>query len=335
MPEISVIIPSYNSCDLLLECLSALERSTFDRQRFEVLVIDDGSTDGTEQMVSDYRTTSALDIVYRRRDRSLGFGPGLARNDGLDLARGHIIAFTDADCLPDRNWLSVIDCTINQAGHAVVGGETWCDEVLLFPWKMSPAGQQGITANFAFNRTKVSTVKFSTDFFGLVGDDTDFRLSLLDSGGHKQHYEPTMRVFHAPRRMTLMQVVKRSIWRKQEVLLVKRFGQIADQSFHPLFRPIFFRHFSPLFVVVLAAAVASSALWSQPWFLIAGCTAWLLFSGLFLLKFYRWCITYRPTGQADVTWSERFKTLLALYLYLPCILYARIVGSIQYGYLMI
>lgn len=98
-PAISVVIPSRNEAGSLSTCLDALEGQDFPRDRYELIVVDGHSTDG-------------CDAAARARGVRLlsdhGDGPSAARNLGIRAARAPIVAFTDADCIPERDWLTRI-----------------------------------------------------------------------------------------------------------------------------------------------------------------------------------------------------------------------------------
>jgi cellulose synthase/poly-beta-1,6-N-acetylglucosamine synthase-like glycosyltransferase len=99
--NISVIIPAYQAVGVLPQCLSALQQQTFDRARYEIIVVDDGSIDGTpeaaEQALRDF---PAMQVV--RADHA---GPANARNVGARAAAGDLLLFTDADCEPRPDWI--------------------------------------------------------------------------------------------------------------------------------------------------------------------------------------------------------------------------------------
>lgn len=100
--DVSVIIPTYNRCSYLRDCLAALkEQSLLPR---EVIVVDDGSTDGTSDFLADYsdKASPPFAFKYARQSNS---GPAAARNRGLDLAEGDLIAFLGDDMRADRKWL--------------------------------------------------------------------------------------------------------------------------------------------------------------------------------------------------------------------------------------
>jgi GT2 family glycosyltransferase len=97
-PRITVIIPHLNQEMYLQACLAALDRQTLDRSRFEVIVVDNGST-----------TLPATEIGLFKGVRLLQepvAGPGPARNRGVRESISEILAFTDADCQPHPDWLS-------------------------------------------------------------------------------------------------------------------------------------------------------------------------------------------------------------------------------------
>ncbi len=94
---ISVVIPAYNAARTLGACLHALNRSSFPREQYEVIVVDDGSTDETAALAESLGAR-----VIRRPNR----GPAAARNRGVEAARGDLILFTDADCEPAPDWIA-------------------------------------------------------------------------------------------------------------------------------------------------------------------------------------------------------------------------------------
>lgn len=96
-PLVSVIIPVWNSPRLIHDCLAAIERQTLPRDRFEILVVDNGSTDGTADAA---RAVPGVTVLVESWPGSYA-----ARNRALTAARGEYVAFTDADCLPAPDWL--------------------------------------------------------------------------------------------------------------------------------------------------------------------------------------------------------------------------------------
>ncbi len=93
----SVIVPAYNAGKTIGDCLGALTGQSMDATDYEVIVVDDGSRDGTAEIVRTFP------VKYLRQ---LNRGPATARNHGAREARGEIILFTDADCVPSTGWIA-------------------------------------------------------------------------------------------------------------------------------------------------------------------------------------------------------------------------------------
>ncbi|NJO39555.1 MAG: glycosyltransferase family 2 protein [Cyanobacteria bacterium CRU_2_1] len=97
LPFVSVIIPVLNDVDRLEICLNALDQQTYPGDRYEVIVVDNGSTESPESLVNKFTQAA---FTYESQPGSYA-----ARNQGLSVAKGEIIAFTDSDCIPVQNWL--------------------------------------------------------------------------------------------------------------------------------------------------------------------------------------------------------------------------------------
>ncbi len=93
---ISVIIPAYNAAATIADCMDALQRQAYEG-RYEIIVVDDGSTDNTAKIACD----AGAQVITTRRGR-----PAAARNAGIRQAAGAIICCTDADCVPRPDWLA-------------------------------------------------------------------------------------------------------------------------------------------------------------------------------------------------------------------------------------
>jgi len=94
--DVSVVIPAYNAEDTLGACLEALGAQSAPPDRYEVIVVDDGSDDGTVAVAREHGV---------RLVRQPNAGPAAARNTGARAARGKILLFTDADCAPAPDWI--------------------------------------------------------------------------------------------------------------------------------------------------------------------------------------------------------------------------------------
>jgi len=97
MVNISVIVPAYKSGKQLTRCLEALSRQTVPHDDYEVIVVDDGSQDGTETVARGFGV-----LVVSQAHA----GPAAARNYGVNCSTGKILLFTDADCAPQDDWIA-------------------------------------------------------------------------------------------------------------------------------------------------------------------------------------------------------------------------------------
>lgn len=102
--RLSVIIPNRNRRNTLRRVLAALEEQTLPRDYFEVIVVDDHSTDGTPDMLEEFGKSTPLDFTWLRGQ---GRGAGAARNMGLAAARGNYVVFLDADTIPKTDVLGL------------------------------------------------------------------------------------------------------------------------------------------------------------------------------------------------------------------------------------
>lgn len=110
-PQISVVIPLYNDAATIPVVLDALRAQTTERS-YEVVVVDDGSSD------------QGGDLVHppHRLIRQANAGPAAARNTGAQAARGAVVLFLDADCIPPENWIEAMCSAILEQGFEAAMG---------------------------------------------------------------------------------------------------------------------------------------------------------------------------------------------------------------------
>ena len=118
-PFISVIIPTYDRASQLSVCLGALAAQDYPRDRFEVLVVDDGSASSPEDSVGTIRHQLNVRLL-----KQLHSGPAAARNYGAAHAKGAFLAFTDDDCAPDPGWLRNLATCFLSCSDCALGGRT-------------------------------------------------------------------------------------------------------------------------------------------------------------------------------------------------------------------
>lgn len=206
MPRVSVIIPVYNDAERLKLCLDRLAEQTFPRDEMEVIVVDNGSTSPPRELVESY--------PFCQFAEESAPGSYAARNRGLSLAAGDIVAFTDADCLPHRDWLEQGVAGAEQfAGPVLIGGAInvvpndptrvsaveWFDVVFGLQQETNVAHYSfAATANAFANRDLLNTIgHFNSQL--LSGGDTDWGKRAA-AEGYPVVYHPGAAVDHPARR---------------------------------------------------------------------------------------------------------------------------------------
>jgi len=111
----TVIIPTYQSWNLLEKCLSALQKQTFE-SNYEIIVVNNDIDDSIPENFKKFEQVRFIQEIKP--------GSYAARNKGIIEAKGEIIAFTDADCIPDKNWLeNGVRALIENPEIGVVAGD--------------------------------------------------------------------------------------------------------------------------------------------------------------------------------------------------------------------
>jgi GT2 family glycosyltransferase len=209
-PLISIIVPHLNQPEHLERALRSLFDQDFPMERAEIVVVDNGSRASPEAVTGRFPSV--------RLAHSPAPGPGPARNRGAELTSAPILAFTDADCVVDRNWTRVIlDRFDADPGLAIIGGDV---RVLLeapgqpsvaeayemlyaFPQKQY-IERQGFSGagNMAVRREIFAEVG---PFAGIhIAEDTDWG-QRATAMGHRTVYVPEM-IVHHPARRTLVEI---------------------------------------------------------------------------------------------------------------------------------
>jgi glycosyltransferase involved in cell wall biosynthesis len=203
-PFVSVVIPVLNGEDHLAGCLNALCRVDYPADRHEILVVDNGSTDRTAEILGRYPVRA---LHEPRR------GTSQARNRGITEATGDIVAFTDADCVPTTGWLREIANGFDDGDTGGVAGE-----ILPYPPRtpaekyaarirhLSPSRYMSrevfpfaVTANLAFRREVFEVVGLLDVGSPRGGESTDFCTRFFRGTGQRLELAPRAIVFHRHR----------------------------------------------------------------------------------------------------------------------------------------
>lgn len=152
----SVIIPARNEEQFLAECLESLCRLDFPAESFEVILVDNGSTDRTLEIAAQFKSSLGLRILQKA-----GVPISALRNLGAAAARGEVFAFLDADCRVPPSWLRDATALLHTPGAGVIGAEpllpenvTWISRAWLGRRPVEKRGEVTYvgTANFIVSR---------------------------------------------------------------------------------------------------------------------------------------------------------------------------------------
>ncbi len=236
-PRFSVIVPAYNAASTIGVCLDALSRQTVPSDLYEVIVVDDGSTDGTAEIA---RRCGARVISQPNA------GPAAARNRGVEAARGEILLFTDADCEPTPDWIAAFAGALDANPDAVGAKGTYLSrqrEVVARFTQMEYEerysrmdGRDRIdfvdTYSAAYRREAfLKAGGFETKFPTASVEDQElsFRMARL---GYRMIYVPEARVYHIHNRTI------GAYWRRKfligywKALVIRRFPERMVSDSH-------------------------------------------------------------------------------------------------------
>jgi mycofactocin system glycosyltransferase len=115
LPSVTVVIPVKDRAGELARCLASLGRVRYPAEKLEIVVVDDGSADGTPEVA---RAVGATVVASGGRGR----GPAAARNRGAAVARGDVLAFIDSDCVASEGWLAELAPRFADPEVVAVGG---------------------------------------------------------------------------------------------------------------------------------------------------------------------------------------------------------------------
>lgn len=224
----SVVVCTRNGASTLRSCLEALGRQTW--PHYEVLVIDDGSTDATAEIVLAFPS-----VCYHRQNHA---GLSVARNLGLSLARGEVIAYTDDDCLPDEDWLLHLATAYDDPGWVAAGGPNIPppprNNVEAVVGLAPGAPAQVLLAdaeaehlpgcNLSIRKSALLAIGGFRAEFRAAGDDVDVCWRLQSAGG-RLRYVPGAVVWHHRRATVGAYLRQQRGYGDAEALLVSRFPQ--------------------------------------------------------------------------------------------------------------
>ncbi|MFT5467079.1 MAG: cellulose synthase/poly-beta-1,6-N-acetylglucosamine synthase-like glycosyltransferase [Verrucomicrobiales bacterium] len=287
-PRFSVVIPVRNGENVIGACLKALAAQSVGAELYEVIVVNDKSTDETVSVVGDF----AVKLVEGE-----GRGPAAARNLGAKQARGEILLFTDADCEPKPDWIEKLTEPLDDPEISGTRGLYDCKQPewtarfaqLEYEQKYQILAKDEFvdfvdTSSAAYRKSVFDEFGGFCDEFGAAAaEDTDFSYQLARAG-HKLVFCPDAFVFHQhPAQLStyLSRKYKNAVWRS--VLYNRHPGKMVRDSHTPQTLKI-----QILLLYAFAIAPAGMLLFSWPaWSLGLAPAAFLLTTVPFVLSLFR------------------------------------------------
>ena len=212
-PAMTVCVSTRNRSHLLTRLVGHLEQQDLPRDDYEVVIVDNGSSDDTWDVLQDIAATTTLDLRVLRNPP--GKGPAAGRNRAWREGRGEICAFTDDDCMPTSTWLrslrsSMQDRSVVAAGKVLFPPE---DERRTGPFsRIVTAGEDyaawAATANLAARRSDLEAVDgFDEEFRNVAGEDTDRALRLMEHGVQFEYVDDAL-VLHGVEQSGLLGLLR-------------------------------------------------------------------------------------------------------------------------------
>src|SRR5208283_4057898 len=201
--KFSVIVPTYNRIELLKKTLESLFRQNF--KEYEVIVVNDGSSDGTNEYLSRLSEGSRIKYVHHANS-----GLAATRQAGLQCAGGEYIAFTDDDCVVPSDWLRKIHDAFQQHHVSGIGGPTVTGNPsnpysqandMINNYFKSAINRSGTDVpfltgnNVAYTRESLEKVGGPDQRFRMGAEDRDLLFRIVQAGG-TMIYDPSIVVTH-------------------------------------------------------------------------------------------------------------------------------------------
>ncbi|ABK19216.1 glycosyltransferase [Syntrophobacter fumaroxidans] len=248
-PSISVVVCSYNGSRTIRNCLDGLRR--LDYPNFEVVVVNDGSTDGTGEIAAEY----GFKVI-----NTTNHGLSSARNTGMRAAKGEIVAYIDDDARPDPHWLTYLAYTFLTTDHVGVGGPNLPppeDGPIAACVANSPGGPIHVLltdqeaehipgCNMAFRKSALEAIDGFDHRFRIAGDDVDLCWR-LQKKGWTLGFNPAAMVWHHRRNSVKAYWKQQKNYGKAEAFLEKKWPEKYNAAGHvPWAGRLYFKGFEQL-----------------------------------------------------------------------------------------
>jgi glycosyltransferase involved in cell wall biosynthesis len=263
---VSIIIPALNEERMIGGCLESLAQLDFAHERFEVILVDNGSTDRTREIAESFHDRLDLRILEKR-----GVRISALRNFGAHEARGPIVAFLDADCLAPKEWLERMVDLVPAQGAGIVGAHYLLPENSTWVGRTWHRYQEAEKAGEVSHVPAGDLIMRREDFLRLGGFDEsiqtneDYELcERARANGMTVHAIPAIGVVHLGTAQTLRAFFRKQAWHGTHV--VKVFLRNISGSHN--WKAVLFAGWTLFWLVAMVAAgvwaIADKEMWWAP-----------------------------------------------------------------------
>ena len=206
-PFVSIIIPSHNRPKCLQQCLAAITELDYARDKFEVIVVDDGSSTQLDPIVDLFSAKINLHLLKQEHA-----GPARARNRGVKQAKGEFLVFTDDDCRPTPGWLETLMNFLAIKPDSMIGGKI----LNALPGNSFSSASQALVSYlyFYYNKNSKEAHFFTANnialskkcFLAVGGFDQEWGIAAAEDrefcdrwllSGYQMTYAPEAVIYHA------------------------------------------------------------------------------------------------------------------------------------------
>lgn len=233
--KISIVVPTYNRTALLARCIDALTAQDFNSADYEIIVVTDGPTDASIQLVelAAYRYSGHNISICSTPVKK---GPAAARNFGWQCAKGDLVVFTDDDCIPSPHWLSAYWQIYSRQVNEMVA----FNGPVRVPLQGTPTDYEKntarleaaefITANCACSRSALEVIGGFDEAFAMAWrEDSDLHFKLIEAGISIIHV-PAALVMHPVRSAMFGVSLKEQKKSMYNALLFKKYPRLYRQK---------------------------------------------------------------------------------------------------------
>jgi len=213
--HVSIIMPVFNAEKTIRLCLDSIYALNYPSDRYEVIVVDNGSTDSSADIISNYPVR-----YISKPDGTISS----VRNAGALQANGEILAFVDSDCLVDKEWVNealkiLADNSVGVTGSGYLTSDTytWVEKAWLYESRHKPFRTEFLPGGNLIARAEVFKRINGFDEKLTTSEDADFCMRAIRAG-YQVINSCDIRTVHLGNAKTLAQFIKKEIWYGNNVL---------------------------------------------------------------------------------------------------------------------